>query len=174
MEMASFTLYGIGINGKNIPISNNANYTSQTYKNLDLKTIIGHDNYNKYKQFNLILNEITQSDNGFNSDSSDVLNCEVKISGLPFVHSSYDFLQQTRVSEASLAFCQILGGYLTIFTQYSNNILTFAKVPNCDLTINYYSISTNALANLSATADNNLTGFRYLFNIVGVEGSEED
>jgi hypothetical protein len=132
----------------------NAVLTSHTWKNINLRTLMGNDMYDKYDLFMLkpiLAATATQTTNWGNdvNDRIPVLN----ISGLPFVNNTYN--ASTLTSSSSAIFGTLLtriGGNPPTTTN-GGSILTFGKYQELvDLTIFYSRFVKNAFGNYETQA----------------------
>jgi hypothetical protein len=149
----------------------NAVLTSHTWKNINLRTLMG-DMYDKYDLFMLkpILAATSATPpSAWGLDVNDRITI-LNISGLPFVNNTYN--ASTLTSSSSAIFGTLLtrlGGIPT--TTNGGSILTFGKYQELvDLTIFYSRFVKNASGNYQtqATVGNPFPHFVFSFNIYGI------
>jgi hypothetical protein len=174
LQIASLVLRSCDIpqNGSNQYGSSDQYSLTQTWNNINLRTLLG-DMYDKYDLFNICLNTITTSaptvPYGNTADDRNVI---LKLSGLPFVNQTYSVKNgcNTNVCPiASFTFPTITTTAISA-TQYfySNNCYTFGKSQqSCNLTLQYGRVidDTLPLANTNGRAFPNVV---LIFDIVGV------
>jgi hypothetical protein len=154
-----------------------ANRLTQTWNNINLRTLLG-DMYDKYDLFNICLNTISTAGAGANTallgglaaTAADNLNVVVKLSGLPFINQTYSVKNgcNTGVCPISTFLFANSGTANNITTTqlfFSNNCYTFGKSQqSCNLTIQYARIVDDALP----TTTNAYPNMIFIFDIVGV------
>jgi len=141
----------------------NANRSSMTWYNVNLRILLG-DMFDDYKRFNLCLNTIATGIAPTITSSG--LNNYIRVSGLPFINQTYN-VKSTNNSGVTVlgAFYFTSGGAISQY-YYSNNIATFDKNQElCNITIEYYDIANDVLANPSAAYPNQV----FIFDIIGVD-----
>lgn len=147
----------------------NAGLTSHTWKNINLRTLMGNDMYDKYDLFMLKPNLQATAANQPSTwgttldDRLTVFN----IQGLPF--KNY-FNSSTLTTTSSAIFNTLLtrlGGVAT--TTNSGSILTFGKYQELvDLTIFYSRLTKNAAGNYQTQTTNPFPHFVFSFEIYGI------
>lgn len=148
------------------------NNTSFTWKNINLRTVLGHEMYEKYDIFNLSLVSIANSARTLayaNSQNDCFVN--IIISGLPLINSTYDHTMKTNTNTCQLCvyeFPPVTQYSLTSFIQYPEYVAStdFLKSSDViDLTITYLIQSTNA----AVIALSIYPEMSFYFNITGVK-----
>jgi hypothetical protein len=137
--------------------------TTATWNNINLRTILG-DMYDQYDYFNISLNSIATGLAGAISTDRNNLSLYVRMSGLAWSNCSYNVKTGSNSQYAIIAPFSFIAS-ATIFTLYSNNILTFGK--NSDvtsITIDLMRIIDDSSSIPTTTYPNHV----YLFDIVGV------
>ena len=121
-----------------------ANYTSFTWKNINLRNLLG-DMYDKYDLFNLTLDSITNSRSDVALGSSlDDLNDYLTISGLPFINQTYNTSSGNSVNEAYLTPYNFTRSQANNFCYYNSKGLTFNKnQQSCNINITILKVIDN-------------------------------
>ena len=141
----------------------NANKTSMTFYNINLRTILG-DMYNQYDNFNLSLTAITTALNINASANRDQLAYYTQMSGLQWINCNYD-VKSGKNTRYAIIGCVNYVNNNTALQMYNNNFLTFGKnSDNCDITINLLKIVDDTLPTLTAPLGNTM----FIFDIIGV------
>ena len=147
----------------------NAILTSHTWKNINLRTLMGNDMYDKYDLFMLKPNLQATAANQpstWGTTLDDRL-AVFNIQGLPF--KNY-FNSSTLTTTSSAIFNTLLtrlGGVAT--TTNSGSILTFGKYQELvDLTIFYSRLTKNAAGNYQTQTTNPFPHFVFSFEIYGI------
>jgi hypothetical protein len=141
-----------------------ANRLTQTWNNINLRTLLG-DMYDKYDLFNICLNTITTAVAGAIGGAAEDRNVIIKLSGLPFVNQTYSVKQGCNTNVCPIS--SFLFAQNTTATQlfYSNNCYTFGKSQqSCNLTIQYGRVLDDALPTTVIAFPNIVL----IFDIVGV------
>ncbi len=121
------------------------NYTSMTWNNLNLKTILG-TMYDKYDKFNLELVSISQigdtQDFGLKYDDVNVL---IQLSGLQFVNNNYNYINKNNTNSTIIAPYNFAPYDLNNLQFYKNCVRTFIKNSNyiINLTLTYLRSNYN-------------------------------
>lgn len=145
---------------KSIGKVNDANYTSSTWYNINLRSILG-TMYDKYDKFNISLNSVSSGngDDGLTTNPDD-RNAIIYMSGLNFINNSYSVATGHNTGSCALGTIQfvpsggpgVVGTSVTgtTTTQYFNgdNYNTFGKTcDNVNITIYFESVSTTDFIN---------------------------
>jgi aminopeptidase C len=135
-------------NSTNIYGTANANFTEMTFKNIDLKQIIG-SNYDKYLKFNLILTSIIVPTT-VTSISGNDSNVMLYMAGVPFDSgSTYNTVSNTLSSIAYIGTLKISTGATGQVETYSPYVINTIIKP--DARNNITIILRGAVASLTAT-----------------------
>ena len=165
---------------------NNALYTSFTWSNIDLRTLLG-DMYYKYDRFNLNLVNITSTTQIYAFTASNTPNnamylysfpdqaiCLVNITGLPWVNQGYNpaLLHNTNVAVAG-TFVVPTTQFTNTSTNYGKTYLIFEKNQDVSNITIYSTIVETNTAPLSPPGFP-FPGFAFLFNIFGIPKDPEN
>jgi hypothetical protein len=142
--------------------------TSCTWNNINIRTLLG-PMYDKYDEFNICLNQISQATAASAANLGNDPNClnvNIVLSGLPFVNGSYNVATGHNVVSAN-ALCTYTFLPLNINTvsYYSSVQRTFSKnidVLSLTISLQKYDFSTPA----TTLAYPNMT---YYFTIFGID-----
>jgi|688.fasta_scaffold12347_9 hypothetical protein len=150
----------------------NAILTSHTWKNINLRTLMGNDMYDKYDLFMLkpILAATAANPPQFWGITVDDRITVLNISGLPFVNNTYN--ASTLTSSSSAIFGTLLTRLAGIATTTNGgSILTFGKYQELvDLTIFYSRFVKNPAGNYQTqgTVGSPFPHFVFSFEIYGI------
>lgn len=162
-------------------IANNPYFTSFTWPNIDLRTVLG-DMYYKYDRFNLNLVNITSSMQPWTyTQGTNTTFCDgspenaftiVNITGLPWVNQGYHagLLHNTTVA--------VLAPYIIPLTQYTNTSTNYGKTylifeKNQDVA-NITIYFTRVEDNVAPTTPLPFPNFVFQFNIFGIPKDPEN
>jgi hypothetical protein len=151
----------------------NAVLTSHTWKNINLRTLMGNDMYDKYDLFMLkpLLQATAANQPSAWGNSLDDRLTVLNIQGLPF--KNY-FNSSTLTTTSSAIFNTLLtrlAGVAT--TTNSGSILTFGKYQELvDLTIFYSRLTKNTAGNYQTQTTNPFPHFVFSFEIYGIPKEE--
>jgi hypothetical protein len=162
----------------------NDNNSSNTFTNLNLKTILG-TMYDKYDKFNIELVSITQYATEENLDfivNPDDYNIFIQLSGLSFVNNNYSLLNNHNTNSTIIAAYQFVAFdevYIKYFEKCSR---TFIKDSNyiIDLTITYLQANLNIVdSNLRYDGNGDVDFGIYpemvfMFNIYGIPNDKNN
>jgi hypothetical protein len=178
MPLANLTLKSTDINASTTlgdyfgaTINNNvgiikSNRWSYTWKNVSIKDIVGIENWNKYKKFNIGLVQLAIGNGGDNASDA-YFSFMVELKGLPFT-SSYNV--KTRSSSGAnvvTTFQYVFNGNAQLI---NNNIqyFTFNKIESADIMIDIKSVNTDTY--FSSDDETEIIGHtNWLFQIIPVE-----
>jgi hypothetical protein len=154
----------------------NTGLTSHTWNNINLRTLMGNDMYDKYDLFMLkpILAATAANPPIFwgidVNDRITVLN----IQGLPFINNTYNVSTLTTTSSAIFGtLLTRLAGIAT--TTNGGSILTFGKYQELvDLTIFYSRFIKNTAGNYQTQTTNPFPHFVFSFEIYGILKEDVD
>ena len=167
----TITYFGSTVENQYGKVSNNR--TSVTWKNINLKTLLG-DMFEKYDRFNINLNYIAGGATAGNAETNaDNRLFQVKLSGLPFT-SSYNQPTQTNVGSVNLTVVQVPS---TASTTWYNNFLsqqyfTFTKQDLVNITVDLHTVATDTYY-VPSNANLMIGHLILSFNIYGVENFEK-
>jgi hypothetical protein len=152
-------------------VSNNV-LTSHTWNNINLRTLMGNDMYDKYDLFMLkpILIATAANPPSIWGNSTDDRITVLNIQGLPFVNNTYNVSTLTTTSSGIFSSMITRGGGIPTTTN-GGSILTFGKYQELvDLTIFYSRIVKNTAGNYQTqgTVGNPFPHFVFSFNIYGI------
>jgi hypothetical protein len=153
--------------------SNNANRTSFTWNNIDLRMLLG-DMYNKYDRFNLCLNTIAsglagQAATTFFSAQVDA-QVLVRVSGLPWINNGYNITATSANNTGNTVIASFLFVNNSQQTQYfyGSNMAVFGKNSDiASITIDYIRVSD--LATPAVTNTYAFPHMAFIFDIFGVD-----
>ena len=181
VENASLVLRSFDLNTTedNYGVVNSTN-TVMTWKNIDLRTLLG-TMYNNYDLFNLTLNSIATSKvkqaynatasagNGYAMGDAENLATMVQIAGLPFINQTYDM--KTNVNKSTT----LIGAFTfpsaintsTSVNFYASNFATFGKSQDlANITISFIKCIDGTTPACSSTGS--FPNTIYTFKIWGV------
>lgn len=153
-----------------LPTINDNN--SFDFLNINLRTIIGNDMFNKYDTFNISLQSIfsgATSSTYLNQNADSFVN--IVMSGLPFLNSTYDYITKNNTSETHLVtyefplkadFTQSNVFYYT--NKHSGSADFQRPSGNVDINIRLASVITNE----KAFSLNPFPQMNFFFTITGV------
>jgi hypothetical protein len=150
----------------------NAVLTSHTWKNINLRTLMGNDMYDKYDLFMLkpLLQATAANQPSAWGNSLDDRNTVLNIQGLPFINNTYNVSTLTPTSSTIFnTLLTRLGGVAT--TTNGGSILTFGKYQELvDLTIFYSRFTKNPAGNYQTQATDGFPfpHFVFSFEIYGI------
>jgi hypothetical protein len=144
----------------------NASKTSMTWSNINFLTVIGNAMWDKYDIFNICLVEAGSGVSAVNLGSGlDDLNVELVLTGLPFINSRYYIQRQAGLNQSIVGLFPFIRSNTSNIVYYGNNISTFNKSsPTASLTLNYYTISTEAIPTTGVAYPDAV----FIFKIVGI------
>jgi hypothetical protein len=167
LQIASLVLRSCDIpqNGSNQYGSSDQYSLTQTWNNINLRTLLG-DMYDKYDLFNICLNTVTTASalaaTGASNDDRNVI---IKLSGLPFVNQTYSVKNGCNTSVCPLSSFLFISSATATQFFYSNNCYTFGKSQqSCNLTIQYGRVKDDALPTTGTVYPNVV----FIFDIIGV------
>jgi hypothetical protein len=169
LQKANLVLKGID------SVNNEAN-TVMTWNNINLRMLLG-DMYDKYDNFNLVLNSMGCDDdrlynsgtntytNTAGSDESDRI-VTVNVSGLNWLNATYDSATNNMSSSTTIATYRF---YETFSKDYHNSIATFTKYGSdrCNITIDLKTIVLDELPD-TIVPENAFPYMTFLFSIYGI------
>lgn len=124
----------------------NKSLSSITWNNINLRQVLG-DMYDEYEEFNLVLKQVAsnQSNSKFEGLPFNSRGVYIRLSGLPFINSTYDVVTRNNRPGAILgAFNIPVAGWVTQL--FSDMAVTFGKSQFlCDLTIDLCEIADDDL-----------------------------
>jgi len=150
--LRSYPLNDITVNANSTLGFNQNNNTSFTWNNINLKTLLGHEMYEKYDTFNIDITSISNS--GMPNEYSNSQNeCMVNIvmSGLNFINSTYEQITGNNNNKCYICTYEFppLGSHqLTNMTLYPYNVASaeFSKSSDIiNLTIEYINNATDEI-----------------------------
>ena len=148
------------------------NNTLFTWKNINLRTVLGHEMYEKYDTFNLSLMSVVNSGRAvIYANSQDDCLVNLIISGLPLINSTYNHSTKANTNKCQLCvyeFPPVTQYALTSHIQYSDGVAStnFSKSSDViDLTIEYVLMETG----VAVTALSIYPEMSFYFNITGVK-----
>jgi len=152
--------------------TSNANRTSTTWNNINLRTLLG-DMYDKYDMFNLCLNSVSTavSANNFAGSANDQ-QCLLRCSGIPFINNTYNIGTTYNTNTQYATICTFTFANNTYATQYffGSDIATFGKNQDiCNITIDYIKLS-----DLSSAVPANGQTFPHTTFVCEIFGIEKD
>lgn len=161
----------------------NTSYTSFTWSNIDLRTVLG-DMYYKYDRFNLNLVNITSSEQIFTyTVGTSTTFCQgipdnaftiVNITGLPWVNQGYNAGVLHNTNVAVLApFMVPLTQYTNTSTNYGKTYLIFEKNQDVSNITIYFTRVEDNLPPVTPT-NFNFPNFIFQFNIFGLPKDPEN
>jgi len=158
-----------------VDAQSNPERTNFTWKNINIKTIVGEINYKKYEIFKISLYSIASSttvnDYGIgNGAIEDDKLVNIIISGLPIINGTYS--QSNRMNNnvcylTTYQFPPVGDNAHPKLQMYDaeNNSVCFMKTDNCDFNIYYTKVNNDQ----QITSNNYYPYMTFLFNIEGVE-----
>ena len=123
-----------------------ANGTSYTWKNINLRNLLG-DMYDKYDFYNLTLDTICNltSDVALGSTLAYDLNNYLTISGLPFINQSYNTSTGNVTNSTFLTPYNFVRSQANIYYYYNSKAFTFNKnQQSCNINITILRVSDNS------------------------------
>jgi len=141
--------------------SANAKMSSMTWKNINLRDILG-DMYNKYEYFNICLNTVSTSIANLIDANTDARNVSIRLSGLNFINQGYSSKSLNNNSDTTVigAFNFVPSSAVTK-EYYGSNMASFRKSSDIvDIKIEYARITDDVVQNTTPlfTAVSSLTG----------------
>ena len=144
----------------NYPLTNdtgtiNQNRTEYTFYNVNLKTIIGNDIYEKYDYFNIRISGLIATGSivplmlGGTLDGTSYLCLKVFLSGLNFINNTYDTRTQTNSGSCCINYytCNTSGGATVPYqatTFDESYIYTIKKTECVNLTFKYLTMDNKS------------------------------
>jgi hypothetical protein len=162
----------------------NDNNSSNTFTNLNLKTILG-TMYDKYDKFNIELVSITQYTTEENLDfitDPDEYNAFIQLSGLSFVNNNYSLLDNHNKNSTIIAPYQFVAFDTVDIKYFEKCSRTFIKGSSyiIDLTITYLKADLNIVdSDLRYDGNGDITFGIYpemvfMFNIYGIPNDKNN
>ena len=154
------------------------NKCNLTWKNINLRMLMGNDIFNKYETFNLYLYQISQ---GSGLSGTETMNTnsyhlvDIKMKGLPFLNNTYNVATGLNTNEAFLTSYVLNNGSTahtgTVTPLFNPSILTFSK--GCDI-VDINITMTKTLDRKYPLATNNTAfgTFIFMFKIYGIPTKE--
>lgn len=134
----------------------NKSLSSITWNNIDLRTLLG-DMYDEYDEFNLVLKQVAsnQANARFEGTPFNSRGVYIKMSGLPFLNSTYDIVTRRKKTSTILgAFNIPSGGWVSQL--FSDSIVTFGKSQLlCNITIDLCEITDDDVVFFGDPTGNN-------------------
>lgn len=145
----------------------NKSLSSITWNNIDLRTLLG-DMYDEYDEFNLVLKQVAsnQSNARFEGVPYNSRGVYFRISGLPFLNSTYDVVTRRNKSTAILGAVNIpLGGWVSqIFNDAAQ--LSFGKSQLlCNITIDMCKINDDNIVSFTDPTATEANDSVFAFNM---------
>ena len=160
-DFTSQSDYVYGSPYDNGQFSSNAKMSSMTWKNINLRDILG-DMYQKYEYFNICLNTVSTSQANVIDNNTDTRNVSLRLSGLNFNNQGYVSKSLTNNGNSTLiGTFNFIPNASSAQYYYGCNIATFRKSSDIvDIKIEYPRILDDIVtnSNLTATAISSLTG----------------
>lgn len=120
----------------------NKSLSSITWNNIDLRTLLG-DMYDEYDEFNLVLKQVAsnQTNARFEGNPFNSRGVYIRMSGLPFLNSTYDIVTRRKKTSTILGALNIpLSGWVSQL--FSDSTATFGKSQLlCNITIDLCEIA---------------------------------
>jgi hypothetical protein len=170
LVLRSSDLYILGPNGFEINTlgAMNQERTNFTWNNINLQTVLG-DLYDDYDLFNLNLVQVMSNSTFGGNYGTNTMDRNVifRISGLPFINETYNFVNRCNTNQAVL--CGFVfpntGSIGLLHTYDSQNNLTFSKNQNlCNINIFHSRMDGNPTSTVVIAPD-----MLFIFNIYGVK-----
>ena len=157
--------------------SSNTNYTSFTWNNINLRTVLGNM-YDEYDKFNLSLNSMACDfifiDSGLNNDLPGYdefeQNLIINLSGLPFINQTYDVKNKTNTNKVVLG-SFIFNGIPNNEQYTTSNNFTFSKNQElASITVYYSKLNGTSIQ----AGGNSYPQVMFTFDILGVPQIKHD
>lgn len=171
--------YNVTVDNEFGTIANNR--CNITWKNINIKRVLGEDIYNKYETFNIYLYQINQSQ-AFSAGSPSFNNqllVDVRIKGLQFLNNTYNVVSRNNTNTAYLTAYLLnnvangVAGTGSVTPMFNPSILTFSKHSEyVDINIDMKTIMTAAYPLI--TAATSFGTFIFMFKINGIPTREKN
>ncbi len=151
------------------PVTNNIGYindlkTEWRWNNIDMRTILGEDMYNQYDIFNIRISQILYSQVTTYGTANIDRNCQVIMTGLPWVNNTYDVKLGCNTNDCRIGSINYVINTPGQILCNGNFISTFRKCQNVNIGIKLLRVD-DAVPTSTLQYPNTL----FNFSITGVD-----